>query len=135
MVEPAARREATPRRLAIHRAEPEQELPGADVEDAVAAGVDQGQDRRRRRHAHPPETRQQREPPPLAPRGEDGARDPAHPGGGIRRVVAEGARALPPAHPEELPAREPTPAPAPPEAAPQPARAPVPPPSPPPRTA
>src|SRR2546421_8346828 len=58
-------------RLPVHRAEPEQELPGADVEDAVAPRVDQRQDRRRRRHAHAAKARQQLEPPLLTPRGED----------------------------------------------------------------
>src|SRR2546426_6746168 len=52
-----------------------------------------------------------RSPPPLAPRGEDGARDATHGRGGVRRVAAEGARALPPAHAEELAAREPAAAP------------------------
>src|SRR3989454_12208231 len=52
-----------------------------------------------------------RSPPPLAPRGEDGARDATHGRGGVRRVAAGGARALPPAHAEELAAREPAPAP------------------------
>src|SRR5207247_2105337 len=76
VLEPVAGGEAAPCRLPAYGAEPEQELPSADVEDAVAPRVDQRQDRRRRRHAHPAEAREQLEPPPLAPRGAAGARGP-----------------------------------------------------------
>jgi len=87
-------------------ADGEQELPGADVEHAVASGIDEGQDGRGHRHADAAQPGQQLHPAALAARGQHRA---GHGTDARRRIgppQAHRARTLPPAHPNELGTRE-----------------------------
>src|SRR5258708_5507128 len=88
------RASARPRGLAAEAPEPEQELPGADVEDAVAPRGHEREDRRGRRHAHAVEPGEELHAPPLTPGREDRARHAADRRGGVAAAVADRARAL-----------------------------------------
>src|SRR5437879_8805120 len=76
---PLGDREALAAAVGLDGADREQELPGADVEDAVAPRVEQREDRRGHRHPDAGEPREQLDPPALVAGGEDGARDRADP--------------------------------------------------------
>src|SRR2546430_1348615 len=89
ILEPVVPADPAPRGLAPHRAEPPQELPGADVEDPVAPGVHEGQDRRGRGHAHAPEPGEELEALRLAARRQDRARHATDRGGRVRLAVTD----------------------------------------------
>ena len=105
---PLADRETLAPVVGGDRADGEQELPGTDVQHAVAARVDEGQDGRGHRHADAPQADEQLHPSSLVSRCQHAGGHGMDPRRRVGLPQAPRSRALPAAHLHELVAREAT---------------------------
>jgi len=105
VAEPLSHRESAAGRIGVHATHRVQHLPRADVEDTVASGVEERQDGGRDWDTDAVEREEMLHAPALAPGRERAAGHLADAPGAISLVVVKGPRALPPAHGEELAAR------------------------------
>src|SRR5256885_1470657 len=105
-VQPLADGEALAAAVGYHRTDREEELPGADVQHAVAARIDQREDGGGHRHTDAGQARQRFHACALVARGEGDAGHSADPRGGVLLPQQPRAGTLPAAHLTELCARE-----------------------------